>query len=149
MILNGWKEIAAYVNSSVRTVQRWEKEGMPIMRPVPASRGSVIAYSDQLDAWLGRSRDRSQSVAANANRESQPSGNFYEDLVRARALAQKLVQTTVEMRDRTNSLKAQITQLRENMHRIKLAANQHKDDRLISANPAPAKVGFAPVRRSA
>ena len=54
MILNGWKEIAAYVNSSVRTVQRWEKTGMPVIRPLPGARGSVIAYSEQLDLWFGR-----------------------------------------------------------------------------------------------
>lgn len=48
MILNGWKEIAAYVNSSVRTVQRWEKAGMPVVRPLPGSRGPVIADSEQL-----------------------------------------------------------------------------------------------------
>jgi hypothetical protein len=31
--LNGWKEIAAYLGRSVRTVQRWEKDfGLPVRR---------------------------------------------------------------------------------------------------------------------
>lgn len=54
MILNGWKQIASYVRSSVRTVQRWEKAGMPVVRPLPGSRGSVMAHAEHLDSWFGR-----------------------------------------------------------------------------------------------
>jgi hypothetical protein len=42
--LDSWKEIAAYVNRDVTTVQRWEKrEGMPVHRRVHDKRGSVYA----------------------------------------------------------------------------------------------------------
>jgi len=27
---------------------------MPVIRPLPGARGSVIAYSEQLDLWFGR-----------------------------------------------------------------------------------------------
>ena len=51
--LDSWKEIATYVKRDVSTVQRWEKrEGMPVHRHVHAKRGSVYAYSSELDAWL-------------------------------------------------------------------------------------------------
>jgi pentatricopeptide repeat protein len=54
--LNSWKEIAAYLNRDVTTVQRWEKrEAMPIHRHVHDKRGSVYALVPELDAWL-RSR---------------------------------------------------------------------------------------------
>jgi TolB-like protein/Flp pilus assembly protein TadD len=50
--LDSWKEIAAYLNRDVTTVQRWEKrEGMPVHRHVHAKRGSVYALSTELDAW--------------------------------------------------------------------------------------------------
>ena len=50
--LDSWKEIAAYLNRDVTTVQRWEKrEGMPVYRHVHDKRGSVYALPDELDAW--------------------------------------------------------------------------------------------------
>jgi hypothetical protein len=33
MILKGWKDIAKYLGCGVRTVQRWEKLGLPVRRP--------------------------------------------------------------------------------------------------------------------
>jgi hypothetical protein len=49
--LDSWKEIAGYVRRDVTTVQRWEKrEGMPIHRHVHDKRGSVYAFSSELDA---------------------------------------------------------------------------------------------------
>ena len=49
----GWKEIADYLGTSPRTVQRWEQEkGLPVRR-VPGSSGhSVFADSRELDNWL-------------------------------------------------------------------------------------------------
>ena len=50
--LDSWKEIAAYLNRDVTTVQRWEKrEGMPVHRHVHDKRGSVYALTPELDAW--------------------------------------------------------------------------------------------------
>jgi TolB-like protein/Flp pilus assembly protein TadD len=50
--LESWKEIAAYLNRDVTTVQRWEKrEGMPVRRHLHDKRGSVYAVPSELDAW--------------------------------------------------------------------------------------------------
>src|SRR6476660_5697683 len=50
--LDSWKEIAAYLQRDVTTVQRWEKrEGMPVHRHLHDKAGSVYAYSSELDAW--------------------------------------------------------------------------------------------------
>jgi TolB-like protein/Tfp pilus assembly protein PilF len=57
--LDSWKEIARYVKRDVSTVQRWEKrEGMPIHRHVHDKRGSVYAFSSELDVWLQSRRLR-------------------------------------------------------------------------------------------
>lgn len=55
--LNSWKEIAAYLQSSVRTVRRWEgQEGLPIRRHIHGKRGTVYSFAHDIDAWLdGRS----------------------------------------------------------------------------------------------
>ena len=54
--LDSWKEIAAYLNRDVTTVQRWEKrEGMPVHRHLHDRMGSVYAFKSDLAAWA-RSR---------------------------------------------------------------------------------------------
>ena len=60
--LNGWKEIAAYLGKSVRSVQRWEATlGLPIHR-IRTPDGQIV-YSDreEIDDW--RRRLESQPVA--------------------------------------------------------------------------------------
>ena len=55
-ILNGWKEIASYLGRGVRTVQRWEiLYRMPVHRPAERDRSAIVAFSDELDAWVKQS----------------------------------------------------------------------------------------------
>ena len=50
--LDSWKEIATYLQTDVRTVQRWEKrEEMPVH--LHDRIGSVYASRADLDAWMG------------------------------------------------------------------------------------------------
>ncbi len=64
-ILNSWKEIADYLRCGVRTVQRYERDQrLPVRRPYGRLRSSVIALSDELDAWL---RDPTLSSARCGN----------------------------------------------------------------------------------
>ncbi|HXY26343.1 MAG TPA: tetratricopeptide repeat protein [Candidatus Acidoferrum sp.] len=57
--LDSWKEIAAYLNRDVTTVQRWEKrEAMPVHRHVHDRAGSVYAFPAELDAWLQTRKPR-------------------------------------------------------------------------------------------
>jgi len=50
--LQGWKDIAAYLDRDVRTVQRWEKfEGLPIYRLQHLQRAVPYAFESELDAW--------------------------------------------------------------------------------------------------
>jgi hypothetical protein len=52
-LLNSWKEIARYLGTSVRTVQRWEQiEGSPVHRHAHARAGTVYACASEVDDWL-------------------------------------------------------------------------------------------------
>ena len=51
-VLSGWKEVAAYLGRGVRTVQRWEKLGLPVRRPNAHLRSAVLASSDEIDRWI-------------------------------------------------------------------------------------------------
>jgi Tol biopolymer transport system component len=63
--LDSWKEIAAYLNRDVTTVQRWEKrEGMPVHRHQHNRIGSIHASRAELDAWArGRQVGAGQTEA--------------------------------------------------------------------------------------
>lgn len=83
--LHGWKEIAAYLGRSVRTVQRWEHEsGLPMHRS--GREGEVIwADTAELDAWL---KAAPSDVDANPQATSpEPTKAAAHRLVRLPALA--------------------------------------------------------------
>ena len=51
--LTSWKEIAEYLQLSVRTAQAWEKErGLPVRR-MPGSRSRVEVRTSELERWKG------------------------------------------------------------------------------------------------
>ena len=51
--LVGWKEIAAHLGKTERTVKRWGKtRGLPIHRVPGVAKTSVYAYPAELDQWL-------------------------------------------------------------------------------------------------
>ncbi|HEX7681450.1 MAG TPA: hypothetical protein VF713_25215, partial [Thermoanaerobaculia bacterium] len=69
--LDSWKEIAAYLNRDVTTVQRWEKrEGMPVHRHLHDRMGSVYASRAELDQWA-RSRNL-RAAQENGNNAPPP-----------------------------------------------------------------------------
>ncbi|HKW97879.1 MAG TPA: tetratricopeptide repeat protein [Bryobacteraceae bacterium] len=64
--LDSWKEIAAYLNRTERTVHRWEeREGLPVHRQQHEKRSSVFAYTGELDAWR-EAREGGGALPANA-----------------------------------------------------------------------------------
>jgi len=51
--LDSWKQIAAYLNKSERTVRRWQElEGLPVHRHLHQQKGTVWAFKSELDGWL-------------------------------------------------------------------------------------------------
>src|SRR5687767_11215836 len=56
-LLNGWKDIAAYLGKSVRSVQRWEATlGLPVRRIRTPGGQIVYAEKTEVDEWR-QSRD--------------------------------------------------------------------------------------------
>ena len=56
--LQGWKNIASYLDRGVRTVQRWERDlGLPVYRVGKGPRCPVFAFSEELHSWLRKSGD--------------------------------------------------------------------------------------------
>lgn len=82
--LDSWKEIAAYLNRDVTTVQRWEKrEGMPVHRHLHDKMGSVYASRAELDTWA---RDRSRGAPENSDITSTASASVQPKFEQARSL---------------------------------------------------------------
>ena len=56
--LESWKQIAAYLDRSERTVRRWEAtEGLPVHRRAHERQDTVFAYRHEIESW-SRSRTR-------------------------------------------------------------------------------------------
>ena len=72
--LQGWKEIAAYLDRDVRTARRWEKEnGLPVRRHGSGKGSSVYAFASEIAAWRAArpsTGDRSSESTAPAHRWS-------------------------------------------------------------------------------
>jgi hypothetical protein len=51
-ILNGWKEIAEYLQRTPRSARRWERLGLPVRRISASRRSPILAFSDEVEDWL-------------------------------------------------------------------------------------------------
>ncbi len=113
MVVSGWKEIAGYLRCGVRTVQRWERRGLPVHRPIPGKRSHVVAYSEELDWWV---RDHQARLAPPENSIG------YAKKLREQARAGR-----AELRSRMSVLRQEIADLR---------AHQRKTLSISAAKPA-------------
>jgi len=105
-LLSSWKEIAAYVGRSIRTVQRWEAEnGLPVRRPA-VDRRIVMAMTAEIDAWIMSNQAISAPAEIDAwlieNQDLAPNGegDLEEELVNARAENAELRKQVAELRAR-------------------------------------------------
>lgn len=60
--LDSWKEIAAYLKRSERTVRRWENEGLPIHRHAHKKKAGIYAYKTEIDTWWNDGRVRLEEL---------------------------------------------------------------------------------------
>src|SRR5499427_6704288 len=76
--LESWKQIAAYLDRSERTVRRWEAcEGLPVYRHEHEKQDTVFAYRHELEAW-SRLRTKHPGPAAIEDSDaSKSSANAY------------------------------------------------------------------------
>lgn len=84
--LDSWKEIAWYLRSSVRTVQRWEKtEGLPVHRQIHNRQGTIYAYKAELGRWLeSRSAVPAPPDTSSAPRVVSPASDWESQVADAR-----------------------------------------------------------------
>jgi hypothetical protein len=67
--LESWKQIAAYLRRSERTVRRWEaNEGLPVHRRGHEKQDTVFAYRHELEAW-SRLRTRQPTPVSDVHAE--------------------------------------------------------------------------------
>src|SRR6266576_99003 len=70
--LESWKQIAAYLDRSQRTVRRWEaSEGLPVHRREHEKQDTVFAYRHEIEAW-SRLRTRCPGETLSDEAESLP-----------------------------------------------------------------------------
>jgi hypothetical protein len=70
--LESWKQIAAYLNRSERTVRRWEScEGLPVHRHGHQKQDTVFARVDEIDRWMSRRTQRVRPAASAMRSEPQ------------------------------------------------------------------------------
>ena len=66
--LKGWKEIAAYLRASERSVQRWERSNkLPILRVGVGANAIVFAHRRELETWLCAMRGSSAISARDSS----------------------------------------------------------------------------------
>jgi len=64
-VLRSWKEIAGYLGSCVKTVQRWEQQYKFPIRRLKASKGAMVfALKTDVDHWLRSETLRSETRVA-------------------------------------------------------------------------------------
>jgi len=87
--LDSWKEIAAFLNRGVRTVQRWEKtEGLPVRRHQHLKRGSICATPSELATWQ---LDRQNDIHIHTRNHAQDDLGEPFDRLRKLALRQAIL----------------------------------------------------------
>jgi hypothetical protein len=70
--LESWKQIAAYLHRSERTVRRWEaQEGLPVHRREHEKQDTVFAYRHELETW-SRLRTKLPAPVADEADDSSP-----------------------------------------------------------------------------
>lgn len=108
MILSGWKSIANYLDSGIRTVQRWEQHGLPVHRPIAGRRSHVVAHSEQIDRWVeGRTKETGGADSELLN-----------NLAKARKLVHEIKSAREELQLKVAVLKKELAEIRAKRRHI-------------------------------
>ncbi len=124
-ILNSWKEIAAYLNRGVRTVQRWERDlRLPVHRIGKGPRSPVYASVPELRFWLSTldintrpERDlRVIYSQGNSGKGKQsPLQTSHRLIAQSRDLVRKVAETSVRQQRQAELLQKRLIEIRSRM----------------------------------
>lgn len=130
LVLNSWKEIAAYMGRGVRTVQRWERLlALPVHRIGKGKRSPVYAYARELNFWRttsGYSQIVKPSGAPNGAKlhladSKQHTGRPVEQSRRLlqgiHTLVQTVAETSIRQRRQTENLQKRLLEIRSRLKR--------------------------------
>lgn len=75
--LESWKQIAAYLERSERTVRRWEAdEGLPVHRRGHQRHDTVFAYKHEIEAWARRRTTFASAVQPEVQTPRAPANSY-------------------------------------------------------------------------
>ena len=100
------------MDCGVRTVQRWEQSGLPIMRPTGNHRAHVLAESEQLDQWVRKLRERKSL--------SFIPKDLIANIEQTRCLRVESKQVRAESKQARQSLRLQLDVLRRGVAALRL-----------------------------
>lgn len=109
-LLTCWKEIAMFFGKGVRTVQRWEADGLPIHRP-SNDKSLVFADPEELRQWALCRRKRFDPLSVRCKEliaASRDAGQKTRDLIaESRALVGNLrrFELLFPVRERTSMIR--------------------------------------------
>lgn len=109
VILSGWKAIAGYLDSGIRTVQRWEQKGLPVNRPIPGRRSHVVAHSEQIDRWIEGRTTRARGEA---------DSDLLNNLAKARELVDEIKRSREELHLKVAALRKELAEIRAKRRHI-------------------------------
>src|SRR5258708_5815015 len=77
--LDSWKDIAAFFGRDKSTVRRWETErGLPVHRLPGMGRGSVYAFTEELQEWLRQPEAQQEGLAEPGPSPAEPATTWAE-----------------------------------------------------------------------
>ena len=95
--LQGWKEIAAELDRSVRTVQRWEQKlDLPVHKLGNGSGSPVFAFKDELHSWLRANANEGKPTNAESS-QATSLNQHGESFARRRAALEKIKNSTAQI----------------------------------------------------
>lgn len=120
-MLTSWKEIAAYLDRGIRTVQRWEHAlELPVHRIGTGKRSPVFATISELRFWLATTEAAREVKLpprpVPVKMGSTPLEDSRRLLNSVRLLAHTIAETSVRQRKQAEELEARILQMRARMN---------------------------------
>jgi hypothetical protein len=124
-MLNSWKEIAAYLDRGVRTVQRWERDlRLPVHRIGKGKRSPVFASVHELKFWITTSGVNSTHppngpilVAANSAKSHNNTAieTSHRLLAESLKLVRSVAETSVRQQRQAELLQKRIHEMRSRL----------------------------------